>query len=78
MDCKSGLLDLKNEPHKIFSFDDYLVIDWWCAEFQYLVHEKIESKPYATQLELNDEDLVYLLENEEECEEFFEQLGELI
>ena len=42
MDCKNGLQDMKNKPHKIFSFDDYLVRDFWCEDFQYLVHEKVE------------------------------------
>lgn len=41
LDCKDGLLDLNNSPHKVFSFDDYLVIDWWCAEHQALLHQKI-------------------------------------
>jgi len=41
MDCKDGLQDMKNKPHKIFSFDDYLVRDFWCVEFQYLVHERV-------------------------------------
>ena len=41
LDCKDGLLDLNNSPHKVFSFDDYLVVDWWCAEHQALLHQKI-------------------------------------
>ena len=35
---------MKNNPHKVFSFDDYLVKDYWCEAFQYLVYEKLESE----------------------------------
>ena len=42
LNCENGLLDLNNEPHKEFSFDEYYLVDYWCSEHQTLVHERVE------------------------------------
>jgi len=44
VNCKDGLLNLNNEPHKQFSFDKDFVVDFWCSEHQTIVHEKIGVK----------------------------------
>ena len=73
MDCKNGLVDLNNPPHKEFVFDDYFVVDYLCVEFQYIIHEKYEPA-YVIDVELDESDIEYLLDDAEACNDLMESL----